>query len=364
MLCPRRHGSWSPPAVSFPSWYFFLLPLCLKLLIRRLCLNALSCRIFWICALLFNGCLTTPKGIVSFKRSSSCLLDYPNFTACPLDYRYRSQSQNRNIGDDTDDESLSPGSDLGDSGSKSAAWNTPTGGSSQKNVQTRTSGQAAGQRNRVAQGSAANDPLVFPMSNQLGANQQSPATRFTKEMPQSSNGFSVYAPQSGGQSHLKSGYQGPGATGPLYEEFFHHHVDSGPAQHYGAGRGHDGGRNSQNLGGHGSTLDARPPFHQHHQAHLVGPSGVVHRNPAPASSSQGLNANVEETVPHTGNAHFMRPPASYDPVYLTQSRHGYSHARYTHFQSRYLPDLYAPMPVDPQPLQDPVRREETHRYCD
>lgn len=233
-------------------------------------------------------------------------------------------------------------------------------------MQTRPGSQAMEQLNRVAQGSAANLPLVFPLSgpasSQLGAvNQPSTATRFTNGMPPSSSGFSAQAPQSGGQSQLASDSRAPEGKGLVYEEIFQF-ADSGPAQHHGAGRGYDDGQNSLNFGSQGST-SVRFPFYQSDPAQSAGPSGVVYGNLA--TYNEGLGSNQGETVPQGANAQVMRPPPPpYNPVYVTRSRHSYSRARYTNSHSRYSPDPYAPMPVDPLPPQDvPVRREETHRYC-
>lgn len=327
-------------------------------------LNASTCRVFWICALLFNGCLATPKGKFSndvLHVSSTTL----TLLLATLGYRYRSQSQNKNIGDDADDERLiSPGSESEDGDQKPAARNPPTRGSSQQNVQTRPGSQAAVQLNHAAQGSAANEALVFPLrgpaQSQRGAvNQQSPATGFANAMPPSSSWYSVYAPQSGGQSQHS---RAPEAKGLVFEEVFQF-GHSGPAQHHAAGRGYDYGRNSMNFGSHGSPFDARFPFYQRGPAQPSGPSGVVYRNLAPAVYNEGLNSNGGEAVPQEGDAQVIRrPPPSYKPVYVTQSRHGYSLARYTHSHSNYSPELNAPMPVDPRPQDAPVVREETHRY--
>lgn len=279
--------------------------------------NGLLLQVFWLCALLINGC----AGATISK-----------------DYRFRSQSQNRNTGDDADDERLISSASE-DRDSKPASLNTPQWGSSQQGVQTRPGGRDVGQLNRVAQVSMEKDPnkpLVFPLSvpanPQLGAvNQQSKA---------------------------------PALKRVRYEDVFDFRSqNSGPAQHYGAGRGYNEGRNPQHLVSR-SSINTGMPLYQGYPLNVAGPTGVVYRNLAPISYNEGLNSKLQETVPQraSGQAVPLPPPLPYNPVYLTQSRSGYSHARYTHSHSKYSPDPYAPMTVDPQPLQDvPGVKEEAGR---
>lgn len=347
----------------------FLLPLYIKILIRDL---LLSCRVIWICALLLNGCFSTPKGNgFYFNKALHVALALLN-SSISLEYRYRSQSQNRNIGDDEHDERLiSSGSEADDRDQKPAAGNTPTRVSSQQNAQPRPGSQAVGQLNRVAQGSAANLPLISPFSgpgnSPLGyANQQATATG-PKNLLLSSSGVPASAPQSGGQSQLVSNSQTPEAQGLVFEEIFQY-PNVGPAQPYGAGRGYDDGRHTHNFASQRSTVETGMPFYERYGAQPAGHAGVVYGNLVPTSYDEGLNSNPDENVPQGAGGLFMMPPPPppYKPVFSTQSRHAYSRARYTHFQSRYSPDLGVPMPlsVDPQPLKDvPVIRKEPLRYC-
>lgn len=224
--------------------------------------------------------------------------------------------------------------------------------------------------NRVAHGPAADKALHFPLggpaNSPLGAaNQQAAATGFKNVKPQASSGFPVYADQSGGHSQLVSDSQAPEAKVLVYEDVFHVR-DSGPAQHYRPGKGYDDGRSAQHFGSQGSMFDTRMPFYQKYGAQPAGHAGVGYGNLAPTSYNDGSHSNPEETVQQgTNGLVFLPPPPPYKPVYFTQSRHAYSRARYTHFRSKYSPDLDVPeMSVDPQPPQDvPVMRKDTKRYC-